>query len=332
MDIGAVADDVARFQGGFQHRRKTVFAGERGAFGADDGEHGEVPAVTGKARQEAGAEERGFAGTRGAEDGGKARCGGGPEAAQRVEGEDDGTVATEEDAGVVGLKREKAAIGGAVGVAVGRPKEVRRIEPGLLETGGEAGESGAGEVDERFWLETGRRDGDGPACIGRREIDELPLGCELDRQILVGGRLYDDAEDLLVHLLGEQEFSEAPFGFRPVRADQDKDQLALLGRSLERGLPAVAGDEATARVEIEEYIAPAALGEPIMDRQRFGVVGRRMRNEDLAQRPARRPKFAATIVRKARREKGLWAAFLGRVRLKAAAASPQNSRRWPKRQ
>ena len=156
-DVGAVAGDVARSKGGFEHGRKAVVAGERRAFGTDDGEHREMPAVAAQARQEAGAEERGFARARGAEDGQKARRGSGAEAAQGVEGEDGGAIAAEEDAGVVRLERQQSPIGGAARIAVGRPQEVRGVEPGFFEAGGEAGEAGARKLHRGFRLEAGGR-------------------------------------------------------------------------------------------------------------------------------------------------------------------------------
>ncbi len=282
-DVGTVALDIARAQFGLEHCREAVLARQRGAPGTDDGQDIEMAAVAGEARQDAGAQEGGFTGPRCTQDRGEARRRRGAEAAQPVEREDDGAVAAKENAGVVLIEGQQPAIGGAAQIVRGRPEERVGIQSRFLEAGAKAGEAGARKRDRGLRLVARWRDRRRPARIGGTEIDQLPFGREFDRQVRERGRLNHHAEDLLVHLLGEQEFGEAPARFRPFGADQDEDELALLGGSLKRGLPAIPGDQPALGIEVEEHIAPALLGQPIMDGERLGIVRRGMRNENLAQ-------------------------------------------------
>jgi hypothetical protein len=285
-----------------------VLAADRRALRPNDRQHVKMPAVPRQPRQDSSPEKRRFPGPRGSQNRRKPRRRRVAQSAQRIQREDDCPVAPEEDPRIVLIQRQKSPIRRPAEVVRRWPEEGGGIQARLLEAGAETGEAGTREIHNGFRLVTRRGERRRPAGVRRAEVNQLPFRSQLDRQIAQRRLADDDAEDLLVHLLGQQELGEAPARFGPVGADQDEDQFALFGRRLERRLPAVARDEAALRIEVKKNVAPALFGQPIVDRQRFRVVRRRMRNKNLAQDRTQNPSARATLARKGRRENGPGAA------------------------
>ena len=112
---------------------QAVLAGQRRALGPDHRQGQELRIVAREPRHQPGAQERGLARARGAEDHQQSRRRAGPQAAQPIDGLDDRRVAAEEDAGVRRLQRLEAAIGRAIRIALRRPGEESWVEPRLLQ-------------------------------------------------------------------------------------------------------------------------------------------------------------------------------------------------------
>ena len=124
-------------------------------------------------------------------------------------------------------------------------------------------------------------DGAEDAVVGAlREVDELPVGGELGRQVADRNRLDQDAEAPLVELLGEAELAEAPVRIEPGAAHQEQHGLAAVGGLVEAPLPALAGGDAARRVEVEEEVVPAFRRQPVAKRDRLRVVAAGMTEED----------------------------------------------------
>ena len=94
-----------------------------------------MPVVARQPRQQAGAQKRRLAGAGRAEDHQQSRRRRLAQAAQPVERFEDRRVAAEENAGVLGFQRAEPAIRRTLRIAVGRPGEETRIEPGLDQPG-----------------------------------------------------------------------------------------------------------------------------------------------------------------------------------------------------
>ena len=99
----------------------------------------------------------------------------------------------------------------------------------------------------------------------------------------IGDLLDQDAEDPLVELgrrwnsrRHQREASQA----RLTRKSTASQRLAA---SLSATFPALAGDDAPLRIEVEEEVVPAFRRQPVAQSGRLGVVGARMAEEDAGQ-------------------------------------------------
>ena len=80
-------------------------------------------------------------------------------------------------------------------------------------------------------------------------------------------------DDLLAHEPRGVDLRLAPAGREPFLRDEREDDLAAIGRLLQRVLPALAGHDAALGVEIEEDVVPAVLRQPVADLDGLVVVG-----------------------------------------------------------
>jgi hypothetical protein len=110
-----------------------------------------------------------------------------------------------------------------------------------------------------------------------REPDKLPvtgdiLGDLRDREILD-----EDAEQLLVKMVGETQFAAAPNRFNPGFGYEEQHRLAAAGRLVKTPLPSLARGDPAVWIEVEEnLIFPALALEPTLQRNGLGVIRARM--------------------------------------------------------
>ena len=74
-------------------------------------------------------------------------------------------------------------------------------------------------------------------------------------------------------------FRALPERREPFLGDEREDDLATIGRLLQRLLPALAGHDAALGIEIEEDVVPAVLRKPVADLNGLVVIGARMADE-----------------------------------------------------
>jgi hypothetical protein len=287
---GAGLNRLAQHGAALRQRRgqpgeQAVLAAQRRALGADKRQGQEVAVVAREPRPQPGAQERGFAGARGAEDHQQPRRRGSLQTAQSVHRLDDRGVAAEEDAGVRGFERFEAAIRRALAVAFRWPGEEFGVEPRFVEPTLQPPEAVAGEEDVLLLVRARKLGRQQHAVLAASQFDRLPGAFQLRRQ--VGDRLRrigHDREQLLVERAGERVFVQAPTGAEPVRRDQQDHRLAAVRLLVQRPLPALARRDAAIRVEIEEDVVPAFAREPIAQSDGLEIVVGGMAEEDAGHR------------------------------------------------
>ena len=127
----------------------------------------ELRVVAGEPGQQPGAQERGLARARGAEDHEQPRRRSRAQAAQPVDRLDDRRVAAEENAGIDGLERLQAAIGRPVRLRLGRPGEEVGSSP-AFSSPRFSRRSPPWEGDVLFLVRARQRCAETAACPGRR--------------------------------------------------------------------------------------------------------------------------------------------------------------------
>ncbi len=196
-------------------------------------------------------------------------------------------VASEKNAGVIGLERSQAAIGRPLRVGFRRPRKEAELEAGPLQSGLEPAERLGREGDMRFLA--GKRHGHPEhdmVCAGP-EPHHLPGAGEIEREVGNGKVIDEEAEQPLVELIREVEFLETPARSQPIPRNQKEHRLATRRRLVERPLPAFTRGDASVRIDIEEDIVPTFTLQPITKCDRLDVIRTRMAQENARHAPAR---------------------------------------------
>ena len=247
-----------------QRREQPVLAAERGVLRAHQRQRQEMALVAREPRQQTGAQERRFAGTRGAEDHQQTRRGAGLQAAQRVDRLDDGRVAAEEDAGILGFERLEAAIGRAVWLALAAAR--RKISDRAPPSPGHSFSRRRPSREKATCFSSCE-----PGLTTLSMTMSWPTARSTTCQVPVssGGRSamvlpgsMRTANSFLLRLRA-RAYS---FRHQPDRANRRKSRkrpLRSATRPRQRALPALAGGDAAVGIEIEEDVVPAFRRKPI---------------------------------------------------------------------
>ena len=190
-------DVPGRGERGLQAAQQTLRTRHRRALGADRRQDDEGVAVAPQPWQEAGAQERRFARTRGTEYHEELFDTALAEQPQLVDRAHDRCVAAEEDGSVGFVQGAQTGIRWAPRFGLGRPEEGRRVEPGFLQATRQCVEARAWKADRGFRHGRHARDVEAHRVERAREVADLPLGRHLLRQLRERHRLNDHAKDAL---------------------------------------------------------------------------------------------------------------------------------------
>ena len=245
--------------------------------GRTTGKRNELRIVAVEPRQQTRAQKRRLARAGRAEDRHQSWRRSRSKSAQPVDGVDDRRVAAKENAGVVGLLRFQAAIGGAIRFPLRRPGEKPRVEPCLLQPALQPHEPRLGIADMPLLIGAWRLGGKQTKVLAVNEIDDLPdagqfLRERSDRPGWIGQR----REQLLVEPARERIFLCAPARAEPVRRHEEDDRFAAARGVVQRPLPPLPRRNSPLRIEIKENVLPAFGGEPVAQRDRLEIVVARM--------------------------------------------------------
>src|SRR5262245_8001871 len=136
-------------------------------------------------------------------------------------------------------------------------------------------------MDGRLTLRA-RVDGEKALCRFALEVNYLPLRGEAARQVIERYVVDQEREQLLIESVRELVFVGAPFRGEPHLRYEEQNSLAASSRIFERPHPALAGDDAALRVEIEEDVllaAPPFADQPSLQRERPVIVSAGMTDE-----------------------------------------------------
>lgn len=117
------------------------------------------------------------------------------------------------------------------------------------------------------------------------QIDELPLAEDGGHHGLGGKGVALQGDDMLAFHARQRDLGEAPVGAQIVIGAQCDHRAAGAQLAIERALPALAGDDALFRIQIEEDRMMLAFREPALDGLRQLVVVRAVADEERAHRP-----------------------------------------------
>ena len=113
------------------------------------------------------------------------------------------------------------------------------------------------------------------------QVGELILGSQLGGQFVKRSLLRHHSEDEFVQAFGKQKLGQAPLGFCPGGGDDEHHRFTAVGRTPQGFLPALAGFKPSLGVEIEKYIVPAVIKQPLLECNRFKFIRARMAQEDV---------------------------------------------------